>query len=44
MEIKSKDNKTFKYKFETIISDQENYNEYNPFIPTSLIGWVNSKY
>ena len=44
MEITSKDNKTFKYKFETIISDQENYNEYNPFIPTLLIGWVNSNH
>lgn len=42
MEITSKDKKNFKYKFETIISDQENYNDYNPFSPTLLIGWVNS--
>ena len=36
--------KTFTYKFKTIISDQENYNDYNLFNPILLIGWVNSNH
>lgn len=28
----------------TIISDQQDYNQYNPFIPIVLIGWINSNH
>ena len=40
----SSDKNTFVYNYETIISVQENYNDYNPYNPTLLLGWANSNH
>ena len=40
----SVDNSGFKFSYETMISDQLDFNNYNPFIPTILIGRINSSH
>ena len=40
----SNDKKKYSYSYETFISDQIDYNQYNPFIPTVLIGWINNNH
>ena len=38
------DNTEYKFSYETIMSDQLDFNNYNSFIPTILIGWINSNH
>ena len=38
------DNSKFTFSYETMISAQLDFNNYNPFIPTILIGWINSNH
>ena len=40
----SDDQSKYKFQYETIISDQTNYNIYNPFLPILLIGWRNENH
>ena len=40
----SDDLSKYKFQYETIISDQTDYNIYNPFLPILLIGWRNDNH
>ena len=40
----SKNKQNYSYSYETLISDQLDYNQYNPFNPTVLIGWINNNH